>query len=194
MRCSSAAIARVRRVTPVIYRHTADAFFKQVLARRGLLTPDFLAKLSALGIDPNKPRDVEMATWWKVMAATAELLAPGASVEDAHREAGREVVRGFEQSLVGKTSFMVLRMLGHRRAFTKLAESFNGADTATKVEVLEATPTGARVRFTIAGGHPQPAYTEGILLEGLEMIGAKGTTVRHQREAAGSVLFELSWT
>lgn len=180
-------------MTPVIYRHTVEGFFKQVLVRRGLLTPTFAAKLASFGVDPNKPRDLDLPTWWKVIAATAELLAPGASVEDAHREAGRELVRGFEQSLVGKTSFLVLRMLGHRRAVTKLAESFKSADNASTVDVLEATPTSARVRIAVEGGHPQPTYTEGILLEGLQMLGAKDVAVKHQRDAARAVLFDVTW-
>lgn len=181
------------RVEPVIYRHTADAFFKQVLARKGLLTPEFLATLAALGIDPKKPRDVDVATWWKVIEAAARVIAPGQPLDEALREVGREVLRGFEASLVGRTAMMVLRMLGHRRAVTKLAESFKSADNVTTVEVLETTPTRARVRYTVVGGLRFPTYSEGVLVEGLERLGAKSPRVEHAVEPGGAVVYVMTW-
>lgn len=178
---------------PVIYRHTAEAFFKQVLARKGLLTPEFLATLAALGIDPKKPRDVDIATWWRVIEAAARVIAPGRPLDEALREVGREVLRGYDASFVGKTAMMVLRMLGHRRAVTKLAESFKSADNATSVEVLESLPTRSRVRFTVAGGLRFPTYSEGVLLEGMERLGAKSLRVEHAVEPTGGVVYVMTW-
>lgn len=177
----------------VIYRHTAQAFFEQVLARRGLLSKALVDRLRALGVDPAKPRDVELTTWWKVVRLGAEALSPQKPLEEAFRDLGREVLRGYESSLVGKTSFLVLRMMGPRRAVTRLAESFRQSDDFTQVEVRELGPQKTLVRFTVPGGLPYPWYTEGVLLEGLALLGAKSPAVEVQAATGDSTDFIVSW-
>ena len=62
------------------------------------------------------------------------------------------------------------------------------------MELLEANPTNARIRLSIIGGFPLPTYTKGVLVEGLELLGAKDVKVKHQRDSVGAVIFDFSWS
>lgn len=179
--------------TRVVYRHTVEALLNQVLKRRGVLSTELLTKLRALGVDPGKPRDVDIDTWWKVLELGAEVLAPGQSRDDAFREVGREMLRGFEASVVGKTSFLVLRLLGTKRGIMKVADSFRTADNVTAVEVQDTGPKSANVRIIVPGGVDVPAYTQGIFLEGLLLLGAKEPRVDFKPDERGGS-FDVSWT
>ena len=174
----------------VVYRHTVESFLGQVLKRRGVLSTELLAKLRALGVDPVKPGDVDVETWWKVLELSAGVLAPGQSTDDAFREVGREVLRGFESSVVGKTSFLVLRVLGTKRGLMKVADSFRSADNVTTVEVADTGPKNANVRIIVPGGLRYPSYTQGIFLEGLTLLGAKQPRVALKPDGS----FDVSWS
>jgi uncharacterized protein (TIGR02265 family) len=179
---------------PVVYSHTVQAVLSRVFARRSLLTGPVVARLAALGVDVKHPRDVPVEAWRPVVRLAAETIAPGQPDEDAFREVGREMMRGFEATALGKAVFLVMRLFGNRRGMLRLAEQYRTADNATRVETRELNPTTIELRFTVEGGIPHPTYNQGILMEALHLLNAKSPRVTWQAEPSGTVVFVVSWS
>lgn len=178
----------------VVYSHTVVAFLSRIFARRGLLQGPTLQKLAALGIDVKHPRDLPLDTWWKMVRLAADSIAAGSPEAEAFHEVGREMLRGFEATVVGKSLFLVMRVLGTRRAMLKMAEHYRTADSVTEVVTKELSPTSVELRFTVDGGIPFPSYTQGILLEGMRLVGGKLPTVTFEVEPSGVVRYVTRWT
>lgn len=177
----------------VVYSHTVEAFLSRIFGRRNLLNGKVLAQLTAQGIDVKKPRDVPLEHWWPVVRLAANTIAAGLPEAEAFREVGQEMLRGFEATVVGKSLFLVLRMMGTRRAMLKMADSYRTADNVTKVAVKELAPNRMELRFDVDGGMPYPTYTQGILLEGIRLVGGKTPAVDFTVEPAGVVVYQASW-
>jgi uncharacterized protein (TIGR02265 family) len=177
----------------VVYAHTVKALISRVFERRGLLNPITRAELLGLGVDLARPRDLPIALWWKVVGLAARELAPGADGETAYFKVGCEMIRGFEASVLGKTVFLVFRTLGIRRAMMQLADSYRTADTVTHVASRAIGTHQVEVTFRVDGGVPHPAYTRGILLTGLELVGAREPTVSYTVQPDGAMVYLSGW-
>ena len=174
----------------VIYRHTVEAFVERVLLRRGLLSLEFDRELKALGIDASRPKELNLDAWLKLLKASARRLSPGRSEADALEDVGREMLRGYIDGLVGKALFMVLRLVGPRRAMLRMAENFQTADSITSVTARELTATSVELEFRPSFGIP--TYTSGVLLEAMGLLRAKDPKVEF-RELTEVTQFSVSW-
>jgi len=168
----------------VIFRHTVEAFFSEVVDRLHLFTHD---ELRAQDLWP--PRDVDIFAWVTLLRTTAARLRPDAPVDDALEEVGREMVRGFAESLTGRSLFGLLRMLGPRRAMLRLAENYRTADSVTEVVTTQVSPTHMRLAYSDTGG--VPTYMKGVLAESLERIGVDARIAFI--EAAEGATFDVRW-
>ncbi|MFO0600886.1 MAG: DUF2378 family protein [Myxococcaceae bacterium] len=178
---------------PVVYRHTVEAFVNRVFVRRGLLTPEVVSKLRTLGLDPTRPRDMPVDPWRAVLKEASSLVLPGASEADAMRELGREMVRGFEASLVGRTLFIGLKLLGVKQTLRTIARNYRSADNATEVTTRELGERQFELTFTIRAGIPFPTYTEGVLEEGTKVIGQPGVKVVTTVLSPTTVTYVATW-
>lgn len=158
---------------PVVYSHTVKGFLRHALERRGLLTTKVVAELAALGLDVKQPSDMPIGTWWKVLDVGVRLIASERPDDDGWELLGGEVVRGFADTLVGKSAFLVLRLLGPRRALRQLTQQYRTADSVTTVDSRELQPTCVELAYTVIGGIPHPSYVKGILKVGMELVGAR---------------------
>jgi uncharacterized protein (TIGR02265 family) len=168
----------------VIFRHTVEAFFAEVVDRLHLFTHD---ELRAQGLWP--PRDVDIFAWVALLRTTASRLRPDAPAEEALEEVGREMVRGYVASLTGRSLFALLRMLGPRRAMLRLAENYRTADSVTEVVTTQVSPTHLRLAYGDTGG--VPTYVKGVLAESLERIGVTARIAFI--EAPEGVTFDVRW-
>ncbi|MFZ5438969.1 MAG: DUF2378 family protein [Myxococcota bacterium] len=178
----------------VVFRHTVEAFLSRVFIRRGLLQGAVKAQLLALGVDPAHPRDTPVPRWRQVVKLAADTIAPGQPEADAMREVGREMIRGFEASLVGRSLFIVQRIIGMKRMLETLAHNYRNADNATEVVVRELGPRDMELRFKVAEGIPWPTYTEGIILEAARAIGIRDEVrVGFRVESPSEVTYRVTW-
>jgi uncharacterized protein (TIGR02265 family) len=175
----------------VIYRHTVEAFIQRVLLRRGLLSLEFDRELKAIGVDASRPTELGAEVWIKLLHATARRLSPGKSEADALEDLGREQLRGYVESLVGKALLTVLRLSGPRRALLRTMESYRTADNATRVTSVERGPTQIDLEFSSDFG--VPTYVKGLLSETMILLRAKAPTVTFEKTAAGATVFSVSW-
>ena len=180
----------------VVYNHTVKGFLRHVLERRGLLNAKVIAELAGLGLDVKRPVDMPIDAWWKVLDLSVQLIAGDREPNAAWEMMGGEVVYGFAETLVGKSAFLVLRLLGPGRALRRLTEQYRTADSVTTVESRELAPTSVELIYTVVGGIPQPAYVKGILKVGMELVGAHDTAVTWSKSerSADTCRYVVSWT
>ena len=180
----------------VVYSHTVKGFLKHALEPRGLLTPKVVEELASLGLDVKRPRDMPIDAWWKVLAVGLRLIASEVPEEAGWELLGGEVVRGFAESLVGRSAFLLLRLLGPRRALRQLTQQYRTADSVTTVDSRELEPTRVELLYTVVGGIPQPTYVKGILKVGMELVGARAPEVTWERSEhhPGAWRYLVSWS
>lgn len=161
----------------VVFNHTVKGFLSHVLERRDLLTPTVVDELASLGLDVRRPADLPIDAWWKVLAVGVRLIASEQTEADGWELLGGEVIHGFAETLLGKSSFLVLRLLGPRRALRQLTQQYRTADSVTHVDSIELEPTKVELIYRVTGGIPQPTYVKGLLKVGMELVGAHGVEV-----------------
>lgn len=161
----------------VVFSHTVKGFVQHVLERRKLLSPEVIERLARHGVDVKRPKDVAIAEWWKALDYARGLVAAERTDDEGWEFLGGEVVRGFADTLVGRSAFLVLKVMGPRRALRQLTEQYRGADSVTKVDSRELTPTSVELIYTVVGGIQHPTYIRGVLLVGMQLVGAKAPQV-----------------
>lgn len=176
----------------VVYQHTVAAFIERVFVRRGALTPQVEAGLLALGVDARKPTEVPVMAWREVLRFAAHARHATLSEPDAMRELGREMIAGFEDSLVGKSMFLGLRLVGPKRAMLALAQNYRRVDNATRVAAQVLSEQRIALSFEVNEGIPFPTYTEGVLGEGAKLMGFP-MDVEVQVESPTRVTYIVSW-
>lgn len=176
----------------VVYRHSVEALIKRVLEPRGALTPGFTSTLRDLGVDPGKPRDLDLATWTKLLQTCASQLFPGQAEPDALTSLGRALLDGFTSTLVGQGALLVGKLAGPRRSLQKLAEFWKSANSIYVVTTEEKGPTHFEVRINVGG--PLRYYNRGILLGALEKVNVKTGHVELHEQPGGGDLYVVTWT
>lgn len=177
----------------IVFSHTVRALIENVLQPRDLLSPELRGELRALGIDVERPTDIPSETWWKVLGLVSTRLAPGSDHPSAMEAVGRALVRGYAQTFLGKSAFMVLRLLGPRRGLARLTEQFQATNTGLTVISRELGPKELELSFRMQGAVPEPTYTRGILDEGLMLVGAKNQRVTVVAHGEVETLLRVSW-
>ena len=180
-------------LTPrVVFRHTVESFIRDVLQRRELLTPDFVAALATKGVEVARPRDLPRESWWALLELTAERIMPGRPREQNLELIGREMVRAFADGLVGRGLFMLLKIMGPRRAVLRTAENFRTADNFSSVSVREVSRNHLELAYTPVAGMPELVL--GILSESMTLIGIKNPQVVYElTPSSDGAIYSLRW-
>ncbi|MFO0600006.1 MAG: DUF2378 family protein [Myxococcaceae bacterium] len=170
----------------VVFRHSVEALLNQVIKRRNLMTPGELREFNL-----EKPRDVGRDDWERLLRLLARKLTPDGTEAAGLEVLGREILIGYFDGLVGRGVFMVLKLLGPRRALLRMAENFETADNMTKVYPKELSPTHIELLFNDIG--KMPTYVRGILIYALGELGQPNAKVTFEERADGYTRFDVSW-
>lgn len=175
----------------VIYSHSVEAFVQRVLLRHRLLSLELDKQLKALGFDASRPAEVRLNVWVAAVRLVAKHAQPTANDADALEWVGREMVRGYADGLVGKSLFILLRMMGPRRAMLRIAANYKTADSVTRVTPVERGANAVDLEFNSDFG--VPTYVRGVLLESLVLLRAQKPEVKFSPLPSGPMLFSTSW-
>ena len=175
----------------VIYRHTVEAFVERVLIRRELVTPEFSSALLKIGLDVENPKEVNLETWALLVRATAARLCPGRPDAEALETVGHEMLAGYSESLVGRSLFLLLRLLGPQRAMLRMPENYHSADSISRIETRTLSPHAVELSFNTTGGLSD--YVRGLLLEMLKQVKARNPVVTFAH-TGGRDVFVVSWS
>ncbi len=130
-------------------------------------------------------------TWIESLRVAAELLAPGASLEDATYVVGRRILEGYAETVIGRATFGVLRLIGPRRSFNQIRRSLRTTNNYSQTTFVEVSP-GV---FHLWCSHVTfPHYYRGVFEAGLELTGHKGSSAKLLGHDAAGALFEIRWT
>jgi uncharacterized protein (TIGR02265 family) len=174
----------------VVFRHSVEAFLDHVLVKRGLMLPDLVKELAAMGIDPRRARDVTIGEFYKLVELAASRLGPGRTREANLEEVGRAMLRGYVDSLVGRGILIGARMMGPRRTLLRMAENFKTADNVTRITTAEPAPNTVDINLSPDGGVPD--YHRGLFSEVFVVLGVRQYKVESRPSAFGA-LHRMSW-
>ncbi|MBL8911148.1 MAG: DUF2378 family protein [Archangium sp.] len=168
----------------VIYRHSVEALLNHVVKRRSLMTARELAEF---GLE--KPRDVDKDTWIRLLRTLARKLD---AQEDVWLEKlGAAMLEGYADGFVGRSLFLVLKLMGPRRALLRMAENFKTADNVTEVTATARGETHVEIVFNDIG--KVPTYVRGLLLEAMTTMGLQKPTVTFEELPNGHTKFDARW-
>jgi uncharacterized protein (TIGR02265 family) len=170
----------------VIFRHTVEAFLGRVVQRKNLLSA---VELRELGLE--RARDVDLVTWVKLVKSVAKRMSPGKSEEKALEDVGREMVRGFADGMVGRGLFLVLRLLGPKKALGRMMDNYRTADSMTVIKVTDRGPSEMELEFNSVGG--MPTYVAGVLHESLSMLQVAEARVDLLPSSLTATRFLVTW-
>ena len=71
-------------------------------------------------------------TWIESVRLAAELLAPGAPLDEATYVVGRRILESYAETVIGKATFGVLRVIGARRGFNQIRRSLRTTNNYSK--------------------------------------------------------------
>ncbi|MFL5318758.1 MAG: DUF2378 family protein [Myxococcaceae bacterium] len=156
-------------------------------------TPKLKARVRETGLDLDKPLlpgyPAELLPKWLQIAA--EELHPHLPTSEAYREIGRQFVRGWQETLIGKAAAGVLRVIGPRRALHRVNSAFRTGDNFVETQAEDLGPTKVRMRFNEVSGAPD--YYAGVLHEGGVLTRAKNPRVTvESHDRPGAVLI-VEW-
>lgn len=173
----------------VFYRHAVEAVFERVVRVRQLDTPTLRQELTSIGVDFEKPRDVDLATWLRVLKAVARVLAPGVPEAEALSQLGRVALEGYASTLVGQGALLVSKLAGVKRSMVRAAEAWGTANNIYVVTTEDRGPKCVAVLLNVAG--ELTPYNRGILYGVLSVLGAKGTV--DSQERPDGVTYVVTW-
>jgi len=133
---------------------TTDGSLFEGLARAFNPAGAFANDLRAAGFDMNAPR---LRYPSPVLLAVLDVIHrhafPELSREEAHRQAGRRMVKSFLDTIFGKVIHTLLRMLGLRRFLLRLPKIAPMGTTGLEIQVVEEEARAIRITFRSSASH-----------------------------------------
>ena len=177
--------------TGVVYRHTVETLINNVLRAHELLTPEAERGLRDIGVDPARVQDVPLETWLALLEYCAALGAAGDRSDTALITLGRRWVDGYVETLMGKTTLMVARLIGPKKMLLKMADNWRTTNNFYVATATERSPKHVELELNV-GGAVRP-FNAGVLGRVLEVMGV--TTGRvDTRDLGGRSHFSITWT
>jgi uncharacterized protein (TIGR02265 family) len=130
-------------------------------------------------------------TWITSLRVAAELLAPGASEEEATYVVGRRILESYVETMIGKATFGVLRVIGPRRGFDQIRRSLRTTNNYSRTTFTEVSP---KVFHLWCSQVTFPHYYRGIFEAGLELVGQKNGSAKLLAHDEVGATFEIRWS
>jgi uncharacterized protein (TIGR02265 family) len=154
--------------------------------------PEALAQVRALGLTPDKLQAAYPAeTWRAVSRIAANALFPRETPERADFLLGQRFMEQYAQTIIGAALMATLRIIGPRRAFTRVSRSFRTSNNYMEDRVTAHGPDDYELWLneTLV-----PHVNQGVLQAALSAIGAQGCTVEIVSLDAEGVTYRCRWS
>ena len=151
-----------------------------------------LERFRALGVDLFGRLKVAYSyeSWIESLKVAAELLAPGASIDEATYVVGRRVLESYAETVIGKATFGVLRVIGPRRGFNQIRRSLRTTNNYSRTTFTEVGPG---VFHLWCSNVMFPHYYRGVFEAGMALTGQKSGTARLLSHDEAGATFEIRW-
>ena len=174
------------------FQHTVEGLFVKELARD--MTPTLATRLREAGLDLSKPLEpaypsLRYVEWLRI---TARQLHPELTEAEGIRRLGQRMLRGYGQTLLGRTIFGVMSVIGVRRSLEKITRSFRTGDNYSDARLEWIGPGELRVTFNEV--HDAPTYNQGILEQILTELKAEQPRVELVSCPGGvEAVYRITW-
>ena len=174
-----------------MFSHAVEALFER--AFRGEVTERCKARLRRAGVDLDRPLlpAYPIAVWLAALEITVAELLPDLPRQEAYREMGARLLRGYVHTLVGRANFSLLRLLGPVRALERLTAHLraNNNFQETRLTQLGATEWELWINTAVS----EPAYYEGLLQAALQEVGAQNPRVGAGVRSDQGCTYRVTW-
>jgi uncharacterized protein (TIGR02265 family) len=173
----------------LIFAHTFEGLLRSL---RSQLTPELIAGMRARGLDPERPlRDAyPMETFVEVVHFVAGRLHPQLELEAAVARVGRDFMDGFGQTMIGRAMLAMMRVIGPQSALRRVTQEFRTGNNYSETRLTQRGPS----EFELWVNELQmPGWYVGIVGRGLELAGARSTSVTLLRKEEVGGTFRVAW-
>ncbi|RKH71840.1 DUF2378 family protein [Corallococcus interemptor] len=150
-------------------------------------------RMAAAGYDPDRPRaSYPASVFLRCQNLVLQAAYAGRPREEALRQMGRDLVRGYFETLVGKVVNVALKVAGPDRAMKRVALSFRSVMEPVEITSTELGPKDWRVTFQ---GYPFPSEAAaGCCEEALRQAGASNpSAVLESDDGHGRFELRMRW-
>lgn len=175
-----------------VFPQTFEGLFVKGLGPR--LTADLKGQLRLAGIDfdqklaPAYPADV----WGAACRIAVEHVYAELPREQAERSLGRDFLRGYTETFMGRAMAMALKILPPMKVLERMQRSFRTGNNylETRFKPLDRTAAELWLNET----HGMPGFTAGILQQGGEaLLGLQDLVVDIASADAHEAVYRVSW-
>jgi uncharacterized protein (TIGR02265 family) len=157
-----------------------------------LFTPQAHQELKAAGLDIDKPPPaIPAAEWLKYQDIFARHAWPHEQHTEQLRLLGRQMLVGWQNTVLGSATAGVFRVLGPHRTLPRLNRAIRTTNNFHESTTEQLGETEALVHVNDVQG--RPSYWQGIFQGGLEVLKLEGTVVIDRQLPGPDATFRLTW-
>jgi len=173
---------------PVVFVAGMEGLIKALEPR---VDAAFWKKLRERGFDREKPllAATPAKTWLLVLEAGVE--AVGGDRTAALRALGVAAIEGFQQTLVGRALFPLLKLIGLKRGLERISRSFQSGNDFLDMKLVSFEPGEARLEAREVLGVGE--HFAGMLIAGCTAVGAREVSCE-TRPAGNGAHFVVKWS
>jgi uncharacterized protein (TIGR02265 family) len=172
---------------PLVFPQTVEALIRALGDRLDL---DAERQLAESGVNVRDLQAVSQQVWSQATRVGAKVLCPDAPVEVGLFELGKRFVVGFEDTLLGRGTIALARVLGPRRSLQRMTANFRNGNNYTETRLVELGPN--RYEMWVSNV-VVPEFIRGMILAGLEVSGARHPRVETASFDEEGTTYRISW-
>lgn len=159
----------------------------------GAPNPALRDELKRLGIDLSKklPPAVTRETWYRALAVTARHTFPTLEERAGLRELGVVLMKGVEETFMGRTMAPVVRLLGVKRLLDRLPKNMRSSNNFAEGTVKSLEPK--LVQFDVTDVGDAPEVMQGSLEQICRWAGATSVEVTFTVTEPPAARFLIRW-
>ncbi|MBL8919659.1 MAG: DUF2378 family protein [Myxococcaceae bacterium] len=176
---------------PLSERVVFSSVFESCVRLLAAKKPGALEQVRAAGLNPGKLQPAYPAeTWRSISRIAARALFPTESPERADFLLGQAFMDQYAQTIIGGALMATLRIIGPRRAFSRVSRSFRTSNNYMEDRVTAHGPSDYELWLneTLV-----PYVNQGVLQATLTAIGARGCTIDVVALDAEGVTYRCRW-
>ncbi len=144
------------------------------------------------GVDvDNLPPGIAVPVVHRILTSVALLAFPGVPVAEGVRRVGLYQTRGWTKTLVGSAASVLIKLIGPKRALSRLNRALRTSSNYHRSETVFANDTEALTTFFDIDGFPE--FSAGVLEGGCELVGVRGV-VTIESIFVGGYTLRVKWT
>lgn len=172
----------------LVFPQLLEGLFKAI---GGKMTPRIDERLRALGIDRDRLRPAyPQELFAKALDVVTDELYGTLPRDDAQEQLGRQLIRGLQETMLGKAQFALARLIGPRRALDRMVSSIRIGANYLEGRIEWSGPTAAILWLS---DDSSPQINQGTFSELLLSCGARNPSLTRRDIGKPGLTFDVRW-